>query len=77
MINLSEAAPGRQVLAGLIDSILCPAVFTFSSTVFRRWVDVYPLLENINGTLLVLLMFKQTVGMWLLRLVCLMGKSSR
>jgi hypothetical protein len=40
-------------------------------------VDVYPLLENINGTLLVLLMFKQTVGMWLLRLVCLMGKSSR
>jgi hypothetical protein len=37
-------------------------------------VDVYPLLENINGTLLVLLLFKQTVGMWLLRLVLLDGE---
>jgi uncharacterized RDD family membrane protein YckC len=86
MINLPEAGPGRQVLAGLIDSILCLAIFTFFSvTVISRWVDEYPLLENINGTLLVLLMviayrflclllFKQTVGMRLLRLVLLNGE---
>jgi uncharacterized RDD family membrane protein YckC len=83
MLNYSEAGYGKQIMVGLIDSSLSIALATFLILKMPEGVSSY--LKDVNGTLLVLVMFvlyrllfllflNQTVGMRVFRVVLLNGE---
>ena len=83
MFVYSEASYSKKVTVGLIDASLSIALVTLFIIKMPEVVNSY--LKNVNGTLLVLLVyilyrfisllfFNQTVGMWLLKVVLLNGE---
>ena len=82
MIQYIEAGYGKKTSVGLIDASLCIAVVSFIILKMPEMINSY--LENVNGSLLVLivlvlyrwlflLFFNQTLGMRILRVVLLNG----
>ena|SRR5688572_4579009 len=83
MLKYSESSYGRQIIVGLIDASLSIAFVIFFIIKMPELVNSY--FKDVNGSLLVavvfvlyrlfsLLLFHQTVGMRLLRVVLLNGE---
>jgi len=84
MPQYTEANPNRQLLVGLIDALISAGVVIVLINIYRvDWFNGY--LLRINSTLLVLLVFAiyrllslllfgQTLGMWILQVFLLNGE---